>query len=144
MQKLLTAKGLSGVPTTTTSTTNTMQCNGSKNTFVCTSENSITQPVNKSSDNERPSVLELSDSSGSSSCQSSTENETKSSSPQPLEYEYLRNILYNYMMGKQRRQMAKVLTALVHFTPSQVQEILAKVEEQENHKEKKSNSWTIG
>jgi len=63
-------------------------------------------------------------------------------SPQPIEFEYLRNILYQYMVGNQKKQMAKVLTAIVHFSPSQVKQILAKVEEQEAQvTEKKSASW---
>ncbi|XP_047136570.1 golgin subfamily A member 4 isoform X2 [Hydra vulgaris] len=61
--------------------------------------------------------------------------------PQPIEFEYLRNILFQYMMGKQRTQMAKVLTAIVHFSPTQVKQILAKVEEQENQNVKKSSGW---
>ena len=74
--------------------------------------------------NDRPATLQL----------TSTHGEAVMSppkSPQPLEFEYLRNILFNFMMGKQRRQMAKVLTAICHFSPSQVKQVLATVEGEE-------------
>lgn len=51
---------------------------------------------------------------------------------EPTEFEYLRNILYEYMMGRERKQMAKVLVALLRFSPKQQKEILRKVDEQAN------------
>jgi len=51
---------------------------------------------------------------------------------EPTEFEYLRNILYEYMMGRERKQMAKVLVALLRFSPKQQKELLRKVDEQVN------------
>ena len=48
------------------------------------------------------------------------------------EFEYLKNILYQYMMGKEQLTLAKVLTTVVKFTPDQVTTILA-------HEEKKAS-----
>ena len=48
------------------------------------------------------------------------------------EYEYLRNILYQYMMGKQSMTLAKVLATVVKFTPEQMKEI-------DLHEEKKAS-----
>ena len=48
------------------------------------------------------------------------------------EFEYLKNILYEYMMGKQQMTLAKVLTTVVKFSPEQVTTILA-------HEEKKAS-----
>lgn len=59
---------------------------------------------------------------------------------EPTEFEYLRNILYEYMMGRERKQMAKVLVALLRFSPKQQKEILRKVDEQANQVKTKS-SW---
>ena len=36
------------------------------------------------------------------------------------EFEYLRNILYQYMCGRQPLILVKVLSAIVKFTPEQV------------------------
>jgi len=57
--------------------------------------------------------------------------DTSPKSPvEPTEFEYLRNILYEFMMGRERRQMAKVLVALLRFSPKQQKEIIQKVDEQ--------------
>ena len=48
------------------------------------------------------------------------------------EFEYLKNILFQYMMGKEQLTLAKVLTTVVKFTPDQVTTILA-------HEEKKAS-----
>ena len=48
------------------------------------------------------------------------------------EFEYLKNILYQYMMGKEQLTLAKVLTTVVKFNPDQVTTILA-------HEEKKAS-----
>ena len=36
------------------------------------------------------------------------------------EYEYLKNILYQYMLGKEPLTLAKVLATVVKFTPEQM------------------------
>lgn len=60
---------------------------------------------------------------------------------EPTEFEYLRNILYEYMMGRERKQMAKVLVALLRFSAKQQKEILQKVDEQVSQGKSKSSSW---
>jgi len=45
------------------------------------------------------------------------------------EMEYLRNILYEYMMGKQPMVLAKVLAAIVKFDSNQLNTILQKEEQ---------------
>ena len=39
------------------------------------------------------------------------------------EYEYLKNILYQYMMGRESTTLSKVLSAVVKFSPEQQKEI---------------------
>ena len=39
------------------------------------------------------------------------------------EYEYLKNILYQYMMGKEPTTLSKVLSAVIKFSPDQTREI---------------------
>ena len=48
------------------------------------------------------------------------------------EYEYLRNILYQYMLGKESLTLAKVLATVVKFSPEQMQNIVL-------HEEKKAS-----
>ena len=48
------------------------------------------------------------------------------------EYEYLRNILYQYMLGKEPLTLAKVLATVVKFTPAQMENIV-------EHEEKKAS-----
>ena len=48
------------------------------------------------------------------------------------EYEYLRNILYQYMLGKEPITLAKVLATVVKFTPEQLNNIVI-------HEEKKAS-----
>ena len=48
------------------------------------------------------------------------------------EFEYLKNILFQYMMGKETLTLAKVLTTVIKFSPDQVTSILA-------HEEKKAS-----
>lgn len=42
------------------------------------------------------------------------------------EHEYLRNILYEYMMGREQLVLAKVLSAIVKFDKQQTRNVLEK------------------
>ncbi|PIK41407.1 hypothetical protein BSL78_21732 [Apostichopus japonicus] len=44
------------------------------------------------------------------------------------EIQYLKHVLYQYMMGKEPKTMAKVIAAVVKFSPDQTKDILAKEE----------------
>ncbi|XP_067121720.1 golgin subfamily A member 4-like isoform X5 [Centruroides vittatus] len=44
--------------------------------------------------------------------------------PEPTEFEYLRNIMYEYMMGKEPFILAKVITAVLKFDDDQTRQIL--------------------
>ncbi|XP_064455717.1 golgin subfamily A member 4-like isoform X2 [Ornithodoros turicata] len=44
--------------------------------------------------------------------------------PEPTEYEYLRNILFEYMMGKETVTLCKVIAAVLKFTDEQTNQIL--------------------
>ncbi|XP_028844361.1 golgin subfamily A member 4 isoform X3 [Denticeps clupeoides] len=43
---------------------------------------------------------------------------------EPTEFEYLRKVMYEYMMGRETKTMAKVITSVLKFTPDQAQKIL--------------------
>ncbi|XP_066441811.1 golgin subfamily A member 4 isoform X2 [Eleutherodactylus coqui] len=45
---------------------------------------------------------------------------------EPTEFEYLRKVLYEYMMGKETKTMAKVITTVLRFPADQAQKILEK------------------
>ncbi|XP_032092995.1 golgin subfamily A member 4 isoform X4 [Thamnophis elegans] len=47
---------------------------------------------------------------------------------EPTEFEYLRKVIFEYMMGHETKTMAKVITSVLKFPPDQTQKIL----EQEN------------
>ncbi|KAG7275650.1 hypothetical protein CRUP_009616 [Coryphaenoides rupestris] len=47
---------------------------------------------------------------------------------EPTEFEYLRKVLFEYMMGRETKTMAKVLTSVLKFPPDQVQIVLDKEE----------------
>ncbi|EEB19471.1 conserved hypothetical protein [Pediculus humanus corporis] len=47
------------------------------------------------------------------------------------EYEYLRNILYEYMMGKEQMVLAKVLSAIVKFNDEQTHNVLEKEQQRQ-------------
>merc|ERR1719350_2540434 len=49
------------------------------------------------------------------------------------EFEYLRNILYEYMMGRQPLILVKVLSAIVKFSPDQVNAILKTEEKKQSY-----------
>ncbi|KAF7659211.1 hypothetical protein LDENG_00001480 [Lucifuga dentata] len=45
---------------------------------------------------------------------------------EPTEMEYLRKVLFEYMMGRETKTMAKVITSMLKFPPDQVQKVLDK------------------
>ncbi|XP_020777077.2 golgin subfamily A member 4 [Boleophthalmus pectinirostris] len=60
----------------------------------------------------------------------STKKEASYNSSEPLsettEMEYLRKVLFEYMMGRETRTMAKVITSMLKFPPDQAQKVLEK------------------
>lgn len=58
-------------------------------------------------------------------------NDSKTSSlllPEPTEFEYLKNILFEYMMGKEPLTLAKVIAAVLRFSDEQTKLVLKKEE----------------
>uniref|UniRef100_A0A6Q2XR58 GRIP domain-containing protein n=1 Tax=Esox lucius TaxID=8010 RepID=A0A6Q2XR58_ESOLU len=45
---------------------------------------------------------------------------------EPTEFEYLRKVLFEYMMGRETKTMAKVITSILKFPPDQTQQVLEK------------------
>uniref|UniRef100_A0A667XDJ8 Golgin A4 n=1 Tax=Myripristis murdjan TaxID=586833 RepID=A0A667XDJ8_9TELE len=45
---------------------------------------------------------------------------------EPTEFEYLRKVLFEYMMGRETKTMAKVITSMLKFPPDQAQKVLDK------------------
>lgn len=45
---------------------------------------------------------------------------------EPTEFEYLRKVLFEYMMGRETKTMAKVITSILKFSPDQAQTVLDK------------------
>ncbi|XP_056147787.1 golgin subfamily A member 4 isoform X2 [Lampris incognitus] len=45
---------------------------------------------------------------------------------EPTEFEYLRKVLFEYMMGRETKTMAKVITSMLKFPPDQTQKVLDK------------------
>ncbi|XP_041748337.1 golgin subfamily A member 4 isoform X2 [Coregonus clupeaformis] len=45
---------------------------------------------------------------------------------EPTEFEYLRKVLFEYMMGRETKTMAKVITSMLKFPPDQAQQVLEK------------------
>lgn len=43
---------------------------------------------------------------------------------EPTEFEYLRKVLFEYMMGRETKTMAKVITTVLKFPDDQAQKIL--------------------
>ncbi|XP_072533661.1 golgin subfamily A member 4 isoform X3 [Salminus brasiliensis] len=43
---------------------------------------------------------------------------------EPTEFEYLRKVMFEYMMGRETKTMAKVITSMLKFPPDQAQKIL--------------------
>ncbi|RXN01830.1 Integrin alpha-9 [Acipenser ruthenus] len=48
--------------------------------------------------------------------------------PEPTEFEYLRKVMFEYMMGRETKTMAKVITTVLKFPADQAQKILEKEE----------------
>lgn len=57
--------------------------------------------------------------------------------PEPMEYEYLRNILFEYMMGKETVTLSKVIAAVLKFSDEQKDQILQR-QEAKQHTQVKS------
>ncbi|KAK0044523.1 golgin subfamily A member 4-like isoform X3, partial [Biomphalaria pfeifferi] len=47
---------------------------------------------------------------------------------EPTEFEYLKNILYEYMMGKETKTLTKVIATVVRFSEEQTRNVLSKTE----------------
>ncbi|XP_041479259.1 golgin subfamily A member 4-like [Lytechinus variegatus] len=50
---------------------------------------------------------------------------------EPTEIEYLKKVLYEYMMGRETKTMAKVIAAVVKFSREQTENIIAKEEQKQ-------------
>ncbi|XP_054718837.1 golgin subfamily A member 4-like isoform X2 [Uloborus diversus] len=48
--------------------------------------------------------------------------------PEPTEFEYLKNIIYEYMMGKEPVTLAKVIAAVLRFSESQTEQVVRREE----------------
>ena len=48
------------------------------------------------------------------------------SEPHGAEFEYFRNVLFEYMMGRQSQHLLKVIVALARFTESQKKQLFAR------------------
>ncbi len=81
---------------------------------------------------ESPATLSLNNHFPSSSSSRGTGAAVSMGCPleEATEYEYLRNILYQYMLGKESQTLARVLATVVKFSPEQV----AKIEQHEERK----------
>ena len=84
-----------------------------------------------------PARLSISESNHVNSTSTGAQNSRQYSCPsysleEATEYEYLRNILYQYMMGKESLTLAKVLATVVKFSPEQMEQIVS-------HEEKKAS-----
>ncbi|RWS17197.1 golgin subfamily A member 4-like protein [Dinothrombium tinctorium] len=58
----------------------------------------------------------------------SSSNNSNIYMPEPTEYEYLRNILFEYMMGREPETLAKVIAAVLRFNNEQTEQILRRQE----------------
>ncbi|XP_068423239.1 golgin subfamily A member 4 isoform X2 [Clinocottus analis] len=56
----------------------------------------------------------------------STYKDPAYNSSEPTEMEYLRKVLFEYMMGRETKTMAKVITSMLKFSPDQAQTVLDK------------------
>ena len=84
-----------------------------------------------------PARLSISESNHVSGTFKGVQNSRQYSMPsysleEATEYEYLRNILYQYMLGKEPLTLAKVLATVVKFSPEQMDNIVL-------HEEKKAS-----
>ncbi|GIY37648.1 hypothetical protein CEXT_206441 [Caerostris extrusa] len=58
----------------------------------------------------------------------SCRNDPSQSIPEPTEFEYLKNIIYEYMMGKEPVTLAKVIAAVLRFSDLQTQQVIRREE----------------
>ncbi|KAF6029525.1 GOLGA4 [Bugula neritina] len=72
------------------------------------------------------------------STHSTSENHSTTVLAEPTELEYLKNVLYEYMMGKQTQTLAKVIASVMKFSKEQTINVITKEEEKMN------NSWLMG
>ena len=84
-----------------------------------------------------PARLSISESNHVGNARPGAQNNRQHSMPsysleEATEYEYLKNILYQYMLGKEPLTLAKVLATVVKFTPEQMDCIVV-------HEEKKAS-----
>jgi hypothetical protein len=70
--------------------------------------------------------------SGGSSGSNGVENHFHGSLEEATELEYLRNIMFEYMMGRQPATLSKVVAAIVKFTPEQTRKIAEKEEQRQS------------
>ncbi|XP_078734622.1 golgin subfamily A member 4-like isoform X2 [Lampetra fluviatilis] len=49
-------------------------------------------------------------------------------SGEPTEFEYLRKVLFEYMMGRETKTLAKVITTVLKFTPEHSQKVMEREE----------------
>ena len=97
-------------------------------------------PRDPPSSNNAPARLSISESNHVSGGGTSTGAQNHSrqysmpsySLEEATEYEYLKNILYQYMLGKESITLAKVLATVVKFSPEQMENIVT-------HEEKKAS-----
>ncbi|KAL1439003.1 hypothetical protein MTO96_047477 [Rhipicephalus appendiculatus] len=62
--------------------------------------------------------------------------------PEPTEYEYLRNILFEYMMGKETMTLSKVIAAVLKFSDEQKNQILQRQEARQPQVNSETSSAT--
>jgi len=67
------------------------------------------------------------------SSSSANHNHSKQTLEESPEFEYLKNILYEYMMGHQPLILSKVLSAIVKFSPDQVNAIMKAEERKQSY-----------
>ncbi|XP_046463480.1 golgin subfamily A member 4-like isoform X2 [Daphnia pulex] len=79
-------------------------------------------------------VIELGKTTGSgvSGASNGVENNFHGSLEEATELEYLRNIMFEYMMGRQPATLSKVVAAIVKFTPEQTRRIAEKEEQRQS------------
>ncbi|XP_051945573.1 LOW QUALITY PROTEIN: golgin subfamily A member 4-like [Xyrauchen texanus] len=53
-----------------------------------------------------------------------TSHNSADSFSEPTEFEYLRKVIFEYMMGRETKTMAKVITSMLKFPPDQAQKVL--------------------
>ena len=95
-------------------------------------------PRDPPSSNNAPARLSISESNHVGGTSAGTQNHSRQYSmpsyslEEATEYEYLKNILYQYMLGKESITLAKVLATVVKFSPEQMENIVT-------HEEKKAS-----